>query len=61
MIDIRNFYSNLLKIDKKPYEDVDIYYIDYITNEKFSDYKNIDSVNFLYLVNHSATGCVKEK
>ena len=61
MIDIRNFYSNLLKIDKKPDEDVDIYYIDYITNQKFSDYKNIDSVNFLYLVNHSATGYVKEK
>ena len=25
MIDIRNFHSNLLKIDKKPYKDVDIY------------------------------------
>ena len=27
MINIRNFYSNLLKIDKKPYKDIDIYYI----------------------------------
>ena len=27
MIDTRNFHSSLLKIDKKPYEDVDIYYI----------------------------------
>ena len=23
MIDIRNFHSNLLKIDKKPYEDIE--------------------------------------
>ena len=30
MTDIRNFHSNLLKIDKKPYKDVDIYYIGYI-------------------------------
>ena len=30
MIDIRNFYSNLLKIDKKSHEDIDIYYIGYI-------------------------------
>ena len=26
MIDIKTFQSNLLKIDKKPYKDVDIYY-----------------------------------
>ena len=31
IIDIRNFHSNLLKIDKKPYKDIDIYYIGYIT------------------------------
>ena len=27
LIDIKNFQSNLLKIDKKPYKDVDVYYI----------------------------------
>ena len=31
MINIRNFHSNLLKIDKKPHKDFDIYYIGYIT------------------------------
>ena len=31
IIDIKNFNSNLLKIDKKLYEDIDIYYIGYIT------------------------------
>ena len=45
MTDIRNFHSNLLKIDKKPYEDIDIYYIGYITIKKFSNCKNIRSVN----------------
>ena len=37
MIDIKNFHSNLLKIDKKSHEDIDIYYIGYITIKKFSD------------------------
>ena len=31
IIDIRNFQSNLLKIDRKHYKDFDIYYIGYIT------------------------------
>ena len=50
MIDIRNFQSNLLKIDKKPYKDYDIYYIGYITIKKTGDYENIHSVNPLYLI-----------
>ena len=45
LIDIRNFWSNLLKIDKKPYKDVDIYNIGYITIKSFRDCKNIHSVN----------------
>ena len=31
VIDIKDFQSNLLKIDKKQYKDIDIYYIGYIT------------------------------
>ena len=61
MIDIKNFHSNLLKIDKKPYKDVNIYYIGYITVKKFSDCENIHSMNPLYLIIHSATGYFKEK
>ena len=61
IIDIRNFHSNLLKIDKKPYKDFHIYYIGYVTIKKFSDYKNIHSVNPLYLIIYSATGYFKEK
>ena len=61
MIDIRNFHSKLLKIHKKPYEDNDIYYINYITIKKFSDCKNIHSVNPLYLIINSATGYFNQK
>ena len=62
MINIKNLHSNLLKIDKKPYKDFDIYYIGYITIKKFSDCeKNIHSVNPLYLIIDSATGYFKEK
>ena len=31
MIIIEDFNSNLLKIDKKPYKNIDIYYTGYIT------------------------------
>ena len=34
MIDVRNFHSDLLKIDKKSYRDIDIYNIGYITIKK---------------------------
>ena len=61
MINIKNFHSNLLKIDKKSHEDIDIYYIGYITIKKFSDCENIHSVNPLYLIIHSATEYFKEK
>ena len=37
VIDIRNFHSNLLKVDKKSYKDIDIYYIGYITIKEISD------------------------
>ena len=43
------------------HEDVDIYYIGYITIKKFSDCENIHNVNFLYLTIHSATGHFEEK
>ena len=61
MINIKNFDSNLLKIDKKSHEDINIYYIGYIMIKKFSDCENIHSVNPLYLIIHSATGYFKEK
>ena len=60
-IGIKNFHSDWLKIDKKPHEDIDIYYIGYITIKKLRDCENIHSVNPLYLIIHSTTGYFKEK
>ena len=64
MIDIKKFVPNLLKINKKPYKDFDIYLIGYITIKKFdnlSDYKNIHCVNPLYLLFYSVTGYFEKK
>ena len=61
MINIKNFYSNLLKPDKKSHKDTDIYYTGYITIKTFSDLEKIHSVNPLYLIMHSATGQYQEK
>ena len=48
MINIKKFDSNLLKIDKKSYNDIGIYNIGYIIIKKIDDYENIYSVNPLY-------------
>ena len=61
MINIKNFHSNLIKIDRKSYKDIDIYYIGYIKIKKFSDCENICSVKPLHLIIHSPAGYFKEK
>ena len=61
MINIKNFHSYLLKIDKKSHKDIDICYIGYITIKKFRNCRNIHSVNPLYLIINSATGYFKEE
>ena len=45
MINIKNIDSNLLKIDKKSYKNIDIYYIGYITIKNIGNYESIHSVN----------------
>ena len=60
MINIADFDPNLLKVDKKWYKNIDIYYIGYITM-KDSDYVKIKSVNPLYLIISEVDGYVKEK
>ena len=61
MINLNDFNSSLLKVDKKSNKDIDIYYIGYITIKKIDEYENINSVNPLYLIIHSGTGHFKEK
>ena len=43
-IDLKDFDAKLLKIDKKDYNEIDIYYIAYVTIKKIADYNNINSV-----------------
>ena len=61
MINLSDFDSSLVKIDKKSYKDINVYFIGYITINKNDDYENIHSVNPLYLIIHSAAGHFKEK
>ena len=51
----------MLKIDKKSYKNIDIYYIGYITIKKIDDYESIYSVNPLYLRIDHASGYIEEK
>ena len=61
MISLKNFESNLLKIDKKHYKAIDIYYIGYITIKIIGEYENNDSVNPFYLLINEASGYIEEK
>ena len=50
IINIKNFDSNLIKIDKKPYKNIGICYVGNITIKNTGDYDNIHSVNRLYFI-----------
>ena len=50
MINIKNFNSDLLKVDKRSYKNFDIYYIGYITIKNIGDYESICSANPLYFI-----------
>ena len=61
IINLKNFESKLLKIDKKSYKNIGIYNIGYITIKKIDDCENIYSVNPLYLLVNHANGYIEEK
>ena len=60
-INLKDFDARLLKIDKKDYNEIDIYYIGYVTIKKIGDYNNINSVNPLYLMIDEMIGHFQEK
>ena len=60
MINIKNFDSSLLKMDKKSYKNIRIYYIRYITIKGITDYENNNSVNPLYLIISEIYGYIEE-
>ena len=61
MITIKNFNSNLLKIDKKSYKSNDIYYIGYIAIKNIGDYEGTHGLNPLYFIIDQVDGYVEEK
>ena len=59
MINVKNFDSDLLKIAKNSYKNIDIWYIGYI-KMKTLGYVIIHSVNPLYFINDKVDGYLKE-
>ena len=60
-INLKNFESNLSKIDKTSYKTIDIYYIGYITIKIFDDCESTYSVNPFYLLVNHARGYSEER
>ena len=60
-IDLKDFDAKLLKIDKKDYNEINIYYIGYVTIKTIGDYNNINSVNPLYLITNEMIGHFEKK
>ena len=60
-IDLKDFDESLLKVDKKDYNEIDIYYIGYVTIKKIDNRNNINSVNPLYLMIDKMIGHFEEK
>ena len=60
-INLKDFDARLLKVDKKDYNEIDIYYIGYVTVKKIANCNNINSVNPLYLMIDEIIGHFEEK
>ena len=60
VIDIKTFDSNMLKLDKKSYKNLDIYNIGYVTVKKIGSGYDINSVNPLYLRIGNANEYIEE-
>ena len=60
LINTLNFESNNLKLDKKTWKVIDIYYIGYVDNNKPEDWK-VNSVNPLYLIINNVFSSVGEE
>ena len=61
IINLENVNARLLKIDKKTFKGINIYYIGYITKIKIDYCQNTYSVNPLYLRVDHANGYIEEK
>ena len=60
-INLKDFDASMLKIDKKNYKEIDVYYIGYVTFKEIANCNNINSVNPLYLMIDKTIGHFEEK
>ena len=60
IIDIKTFDSNMLKVDKKTYKNLDIYNIGYVTVKKIGFGYDVNSVDPLCLCIDNANGYIEE-
>ena len=60
-INLKDFDAKLLKVDKKNYKEIGIYYIGYVTLKKIENCNNINSANPLYLMINEMIGHFEEK
>ena len=60
-INLNDFDASMLKVDKKSYKDIDIYYIGYVTFKEIANCNNINNVNLLYLMIDKVIGRFEEK
>ena len=60
-INLKDFDVRLLKVDKKNYKEIDIYYIGYVTLKKIANCNNINRVNPLSLMIDKMIGHFEEK
>ena len=60
-INLKDFDGTLLKVDKKDYKDIVIYYTGSVTVKKIANCNNINSVNPLYLMINEMIGHFEEK
>ena len=60
MININDFDKNLLKIDKKSYKNIDIYYTEFITMKNIDGQESIHKVNRLYFIIGEVDGDIEQ-
>ena len=60
-VNLEDFDARLLKVDRKDYNEIDIYYIGYVTVKKVANCNNTNSVNPLYLMINEMIGHFEEK
>ena len=60
-INLKDFDAKLLKVGKKDYNEIDIYYIGYAIVKKFANCHDIKSVNPLFLMINGMIGHFEDK